>query len=107
MRTITGSVDCSSTKEIPVGSVVFISIGLNDKIIGRQTLQNLQSFPFEFRVNLEEANESDVYDVTVNIERGESTIFFNGQNGVESVDFSKLAQPDHLDILVHSNPKSW
>jgi hypothetical protein len=107
MRTITGRVDCQSTKEIPVGSVIFITFSIEKKIVGRQTLQNLEHFPFEYRVNLEEDETQSVagqLDVRVNIERGETTIFCNGQNGVEQVDLSSLAQQDHLDIQLHSYP---
>jgi hypothetical protein len=102
MKTITGKIDCLTTKEIPVGSVVFISFTVDKKIMGRQTLQNLEHFPFEYRVNLEESEAQ--MDVRVNIERGEMTLFCNGENGIEQIDFSSLSEPDHLDIQVRTYP---
>ncbi len=107
MRTITGKVDCQSTKEIPVGSVIFISFAVDKKVVGRQTLQNIENFPFEYRVNLDDdsgVESVDLLDVRVNIERGEMTIFCNGENGIEQVNLASLAQPDYLDIQLRSYP---
>lgn len=78
MKTISGTVNCKDTTEIPVGSVAFIHVFKGSEEVGHRTLPNLTSFPFEFKVELNdnELNESG-YTLRVSIDNGENIIFLN------------------------------
>ena len=85
MTIIQGMIDCKETAEIPVGSVVFITVSKDGNIIGHQTYQHIDAFPFKYHVDVteeikpKEAHEAvETWTVKVQIENGENTLFVNG-----------------------------
>ena len=86
MKTIKGTIDCTQTKDIPVGSVVFIYVMRNDKVAGSQTLQSISHFPFSYTVDIDEHmfDEAGKCSIRISIENGENTLFING-NGMTTL----------------------
>ena len=85
MKIIRGTIDCKEATEIPIGSVAFITVSKDNNIIGRQTLPQINSFPFKYRVEVsddlksKEAHETvQTWSIRVQIENGEETLFLNG-----------------------------
>jgi hypothetical protein len=83
MRVIQGTITCNETREIPVGSVVFITVSIGSNVIGHNTMQRIEAFPFKYRVEVnDESNETigknENWFIRVNIENGEQTMFLNG-----------------------------
>jgi hypothetical protein len=83
MRIIQGTITCNETREIPVGSVVFITVSIGSNVIGHNTMQRIEAFPFKYRVEVDdESNQTtgngENWSIRVNIENGEQTMFLNG-----------------------------
>ena len=85
MKLIQGSINCKQTTEIPKGSVIFITVSKDTNIIGHQTLQGIDAFPFKYRVQVSDDLKSreahdlvQTWSIRVQIENGEQTIFLNG-----------------------------
>ena len=78
MRIIQGTITCNETREIPVGSVVFITVSVGSNVIGHNTMQRIEAFPFKYRVEVDDESNGENWSIRVNIENGEQTMFLNG-----------------------------
>ena len=97
MKTIEGIINCKETPDIPPGSVVYITISKDSKIIGHQTLQCIDKFPFAYQVEVEHEPAQDkvqTWSIRVNIENGESTIFLN-----DTCNFMPLSEGNEFEKL--------
>ena len=104
MKTVQGTITCKETSEIPIGSVVFITISKDSNTIGHQTLQRIDTFPFKYRIEVDDQSKETTenaqnWSFRVNIENGEQTIFLN-ENGSLSITPSEV-DLENLDIQVN------
>ena len=105
---VKGTIDCKDTKELPVGSVVFIYVYKNESdVIGHQTLQSVEHFPFEYNVEIDEKSwsENANYSIRVTVENGEKTLYLNGKAGLTTLTKAELTNKP-LDITLNAYPIS-
>ena len=96
MRTISGTVVCDITDELETGCCAFVYLMRDQHVLASQTLPFLEKFPFEFslQVNQADLDESET-TIRVTVERGETTYFYN-----TSTQLDKGSKLEHVEISV-------
>lgn len=104
MKVVQGTINCKEAKSIPVGSVIFIYVYKEDKVVGHQTLASVEHFPFDYKVEIEDEDyAAPGLSIKVMIDNGENTLFLNGSG---STDIRENQVLDKLDIELNANPIS-
>ena len=90
MQIAKGTIDCKENKEIPSGSIIFIDIFEEEKVIGHKDLLTINKFPIHFELKLQkQPKENSLLEIQVSVEKGENTILMNDQNS-RKLDYNTL-----------------